>query len=512
MALTPRLELRQAQSLVMTPQLRQAIQMLQMSSVELSAFLAAEVERNPLIELADPAAPAPAEPGSPREAPPESALEGPALPERIAVDAEIRREDLAASESRVEAAQDNLYESAEPIALRGPSGPVGGDPFDPGTEDAASRLAQGVTLAQHVIAQLGLARLASQVRLLAEALACDLDEAGYLRVDPAEAAARLGADVALVEQAMAAIRACEPTGVGARDLAECLALQLAERDRLDPAMAALLARLEELPRTPAQRMAERIGVSLEDLDDMLAEIRRLDPRPGLAFSGGAADPVIPDVVARPDGAGGWMVELNPDAAPRVLVDRSYAARVAPRRGEGGKGAEDGRRETRMFLAECAQSASWLTRSLDQRARTILAIAAEIVRAQAGFFDRGVGALRPMTLRAVAEATGVHESTVSRATANKFIATPRGLFELKFFFSAALAASDGGEAHSAQAVRGRIRALIEAEPPGRPLSDDALVALLRAEGVDVARRTVAKYREGMGIGSSVARRRRAAAAV
>ncbi|MGF1660516.1 MAG: RNA polymerase factor sigma-54 [Rubrimonas sp.] len=509
MALTPRLELRQAQSLVMTPQLRQAIQMLQMSGVELSAFLAAEVERNPLIELADPAAqpidPAPFD-GAGREAQPP-----PAPPERIAVDAEIRRADLDGADSRVEAAQDNLYESAEPSALRGPSGAKAGsgaggrDPFDPEGEDAASRLAQGVTLAQHVVAQLGLARLAPQTRLVAEALACELDEAGYLRVDPAEAAARLGAPQGMVEQAMAAIRACEPTGVGARDLAECLALQLAERDRLDPAMAALLARLDELPRTPAPRMAERVGVSLEDLEDMLAEIRRLDPRPGLAFSGGVADPVIPDVLARPDGAGGWVVELNPDAAPRVLVDRSYAARVAPRNGAGC-------RETRMFLADCAQSASWLTRSLDQRARTILSISAEIVRAQAGFFDHGVGALRPMTLRAVAEAAGVHESTVSRATANKFIATPRGLFELKFFFSAALASSDGGEAHSAQAVRGRIRALIDAEPPGRPLSDDALVAMLRSEGVDVARRTVAKYREGMGIGSSVARRRRAAAAV
>ncbi len=511
MALTQRLELRQAQSLVMTPQLRQAIQMLQMSTHDLSAFLASEAERNPLIEIAEPGA-ASSPPGLADPSADPSADSAPAAaPERLAVDAELRRSDVSALESRVEAVGETAFESGEPPALRAPSsggagaGGGGRDPFEAGGEDALARVAQPVSLAQHVSAQLGMARLPARVRATAHALASELDAAGYLRIAPEEAAARLGVDVALVEQAAEAIRGCAPTGVGARDLAQCLALQLAERDRLDPAMARMLGHLDALARMPGPDFARLVGVSLEDLDDMLAEIRALDPRPGFAIAPETAEPVRPDILTRPDGAGGWVVELNPDAAPRVLIDHDYAARVAP-------ADRDGRRETRLFLSECAQNATWLARSLDQRARTILAVAAEIVRAQGQFFDRGVAALRPMTLRAVAEAVGVHESTVSRATAHKFIATPRGLFELKFFFSAAIAAADGGQAHSAEAVRSRIRALIAAEPSGKPLSDDALVAMLRAEGVDVARRTVAKYREGMGIGSSVARRRRAAAAI
>ncbi len=481
MSIRQRLELRQSQQLVMTPQLRQAIQMLQMSSLELGAFLAEEVERNPLIEIAD---------GSAVEARAE-----PAAGERAAVDADIRKADLAAGEAQFEAAAENLYEAPEgaPRSLRGaaPAGPL----------DADSLLPAPVSLSAHVAAQVALARLTPEARLAAEALAGELDEAGYLRLDPDDAAARLGAPRAVVDAAISAIRACEPTGVGARDLADCLALQLAERDRLDPAMRALLADLASLPTTPRAIVAARCGVDLEDLADMLAELRRLDPRPGLRIGGGVAEPVTPDVIVSPDGAGGWRVEANPDATPRLLVDRAYAARVGA-----------GCAQARLFLSECAQSASWLERSLDQRARTIVTVAAEIVRVQEGFFRSGMAGMRPMTLRAVAEAVGVHESTVSRVTANKFMATPRGLFEMKFFFTTAIAAVDGGEAHSAESVRARIRALVAAEPPERPLSDDVIVGLLKSDGMEVARRTVAKYRESLSIPSSVDRRRRAAAAV
>ena len=477
------LHLRQTQSLVMTPQLRQAIQMLQMSTVELGAFLASEVERNPLIEIAD---------GVQASARPE-----PVAGERLAVDADIRRADLAEGEAQFDTGRDNLYEAADaPPSLRGGAG--GRADFEAFDHDAP--LAAPVTLAAHVIGQLALARLAAPVRVVADALACELDEAGYLRVDPAAAAARLGAAPETVEAAAAAIRACEPTGVGARDLAECLALQLAERDRLDPAMRALLDNLADLPTTPAAKMAARCGVDCDDLADMLAELRALDPRPGMAFGGALAEPVIPDVLVSADGAGGWRVTMNPDAAPRLLIDHSYAARV-----DGG-----GDHATRLYLGQCAQSASWLKKSLDQRARTIVSVAAEIVRAQAGFFAAGVAGLKPMTLKAVAEAVGVHESTVSRVTANKFMATPRGLLELKFFFTTAI--GDGDAAHSAQAVRARIRALIDAETPGKPLSDDDLTRALKAEGIDIARRTAAKYREALNIPSSVARRRRARAAV
>ncbi len=480
------LHLRQTQSLVMTPQLRQAIQMLQMSTVELGAFLAAEVERNPLIEIADGAHAA--------ERP------APAAGERLAVDADMRRADLAAGEAQFEAARENLYEAADaPASLRG-AGAGGRSDFE--ILDDESPLVAPVTLAAHVTAQLALARLTPEVRLVAEALAGELDEAGYLRIDAADAAARLGVAPATVAAAAAAIRACEPTGVGARDLAECLALQLAERDRLDPAMRALLDGLADLPNAPAAKIAARCGVDAADLADMLAELRALDPRPGLAFSGGVAEPVIPDVLVSPDGGGGWRVAMNPDATPRLLIDHSYAARVDA----------GGDQETRLYLNQCAQSASWLKKSLDQRARTIVTVAAEIVRAQTAFLAHGVSGLKPLTLKAVAQAVGVHESTVSRVTANKFIATPRGLFELKFFFTTAVGAADGGAAHSAEAVKARIRALVGAERPEKPLSDDELVRALKAEGMDLARRTVAKYREALNIASSVGRRRRARGAL
>jgi len=487
MALTPRLELRQSQQLLMTPQLRQSIQMLQMSTLELSGYLGDLIERNPLISLSDAT-------GS-------AARPAPAPGERAAVDADIRRADLHAGEAQFETGRENLYEGAEP----GPgfSGGRGGrSDFESLGSDGAASLAQPVSLAGHVAQQLALIRMTPAERVVAEALAGEIDDAGYLRADLAATAARLGVPVAVAERAAAAIRTCEPTGVGARDLAECLALQLAERDRLDPAMQALLANLAQLPTTPAATLAAACGVDREDLDDMLAELRRLDPRPGLAIGGGVATPVIPDVIVRPDRTGGWAVRLNAEALPKLLIDRAYAARV---------GAA-GDRETRLFISECAQNAHWLKRSLDQRARTILKVSAEIVRLQRGFLDHGVGALRPMTLADVAGAVGVHESTVSRVSARKYLATPRGLFELKFFFTTAIAAADGGEAHSAKAVRDRIRALVAAEPPGKPLSDDRLVAVLRAEGIDLARRTVAKYREGLNIPSSVARRRRALSAI
>ncbi|SEA31490.1 RNA polymerase factor sigma-54 [Rubrimonas cliftonensis] len=502
MSMRQRLELRHAQQMVMTPQLRQAIAMLQMSTLELSSFLASEVERNPLLSLHDGS-------GDAERAPPTAG-------ERPAVDAAIRRDDPGAV-ADFDTGRENLFEpdAAPPAPPPGPpaAGP-GGSPGAGGRSDFEAfegdgGMAAPVSLAEHLCAQLALARLSSAARATAEALAGELDEDGYLRVDLDDLAARLGAGPATMAAALAALRACEPTGVGAVSLAECLALQLAERDRLDPAMRALLDNLAALPGAPADRLAKLCGVDRDDLRDMLAELRALDPRPGLRFGGGHADLVTPEVLVSQDGFGGWRVEMNAEALPRLLVDRSYSARVRERAGpaSGEKG-----REARLFLAECAQSASWLQRSLDQRARTILTVATEIVRTQAAFFEEGVSGLRPMTLRQVAEAVSVHESTVSRVTANKFMATPRGLYELKFFFTTALAASDGGAALSAEAVRERIRAMIAAETPGKPLSDDHIVAALKAEGVELARRTVAKYREAMRIPSSVDRRRRARAAL
>jgi RNA polymerase sigma-54 factor len=372
------------------------------------------------------------------------------------------------------------------------SGGVPADGFD--LEDMA---AQTVTLRDHMAGEIALGFAEPVSRLIAGELADALDDAGYLRADPAEIAERLGVNASVVGEVLAKCQGFDPPGVFARDLAECLALQLAARDRFDPAMRALVDNLDLLARRDFHALKRLCGVDDEDLAEMREEIRALDPRPGMAFIGGAADTIVPDVLVKAAGDGSWSVELNPDTLPRVLVDRVYFASVSNH--------AMGQAE-RDFLAECLQNANWLTRSLDQRARTILKVASEIVRQQNAFLMHGVRHLRPLNLRTVADAIGMHDSTVSRVTANKYMLTPRGVFELRYFFTVAIASADGGDAHSSEAVRDRIRRLIEAEKPADVLSDDAIVDILKKDGVGLARRTVAKYREGMNIPSSVQRRR------
>ena len=290
----------------------------------------------------------------------------------------------------------------------------------------------------------------------------------------------------------------DPPGVLARNLAECLSIQLRQRDRFDPAMATLCRNLELLANRRFGDLARLCGVDSADLADMIAELRQLDPKPGEKFDGaGAAQTVIPDILMRPARDGGWSIELNPDTLPRVLVNRRYYAEVA----RGCKTAAD-----REYLTERLNAANWLIRSLDQRAQTILKVASEIVNQQEEFFVHGVSRLRPLVLRNIAEIIGMHESTVSRVTSNKFMSTPRGMFELKYFFSTAIPRADGGESFAAEAIRHRLRDLIDNESPGDILSDDTLVEQLQGEGMDIARRTVAKYREQLGIPSSVQRRR------
>jgi RNA polymerase sigma-54 factor len=324
-----------------------------------------------------------------------------------------------------------------------------------------------------------------------------VDEAGYLRGDLPAVAEKLGAPLAEIEAVLVILQTFDPVGVCARDLAECLTIQLRERNRYDPAMAALVANLDLLAKRDFGVLKRVTGVDEEDLIDMVAEVRRLNPKPGLAFGGGVVQPIVPDVFVRPAPDGSWNVELNADTLPRVLVNQSYYASVS-------KTAKN--EKEKNFLAECFQTATWLTRSLDQRARTILKVSTEIVRQQDAFLAHGVQHLRPLNLRIVADAIGMHESTVSRVTANKYMATPRGIFELKYFFSSSIASADGGEAHSAEAVRHRIKQMIDAESPADVLSDDTIVQRLKGAGIDIARRTIAKYREAMKIPSSVQRRR------
>ena len=508
MALGARLELRQGQSLVITPQLQQAIKLLQLSNLELEAFVEAELERNPLLQRDET----------------EERPEAEAKPEREAaedlgrgIDAEADFAPGGAAEAEMDARHDDLYADASPgdratgdAGSQAPAADVGGavdwsraggkgGSFETDGEGLEGALTREQTLSEFLEGQLSASGLAGPDRAVALVLIDAVDEGGYLRADLAEVAERLGCEPARVEAVLTRLQGFEPTGVFARSVGECLALQLRERDRFDPAMAALIDNLELLARRDLAGLKRLCGVDDEDLREMIAEVRALTPRPGAAFGGEAAPPIQPDVFVREDGPGGmWKVELNSDTLPRVLVDRRYHAMVSG-------GARNDQEKT--FVSDCFAQASWLVKSLDQRARTILKVASEIVRQQDSFLAFGVEHLRPLNLKTVADAIGMHESTVSRVTSNKYLATPRGVFEMKFFFTSAIASSDGGEAHSAEAVRHKIKVLIEAEAPGEDvLSDDRIVDILKETGIDIARRTVAKYREAMRIPSSVERRR------
>ena len=504
MALSPRLELRQGQGLVITPQLQQAIKLLQLSNLELEAYVDAELERNPLLQRDD------LEGESENNA--EASIDDVSGPDD---DFAADRVTDAAAAAEIDVRHDDLYDVASPgDHATGDAGAgsgadaggsvdwskagKGGSGFEDSDGEREGAGGRELSLAEHLEAQLSVAGLAAADRAIALTLIDSVDEGGYLRADLEELAERLGCDIERIEGVLGALQGFEPTGVFARDVAECLALQLREKDRFDPAMQALVANLELLARRDMAGLKRICGVDDEDLREMIAELRALTPRPGAAFGGEPAQAVVPDVFVREGAAGLWHVELNTDTLPKLLVDHRYHARVA-------KGARTDQEKT--FVSDCIASANWLVKSLDQRAKTILKVASEIVRQQDGFLAFGVEHLRPLNLKTVADAIGMHESTVSRVTSNKYLATPRGVFEMKFFFTSSIASSSGGEAHSAEAVRHKIRHLIDAErADGEVHSDDSIVDILKQAGVDIARRTVAKYREAMRIPSSVERKR------
>jgi RNA polymerase sigma-54 factor len=502
LALSPRLELRQGQGLVITPQLQQAIKLLQLSNLELDAFVDGELERNPLLQRED------REDG-------DGEAEAPAAEaESAEPDFGIDRATDSDAAADIDARHDDLYNGASPgDHATGDAGPpVGADAggsvdwskagrgggFEDGDGEREGGGVRELSLAEHLEAQLAVAGVTDAERAIALTLIDAVDEGGYLRADLFELAERLGCDEPRVEAVLMVLQGFEPTGVFARDVAECLTLQLKEKNRFDPAMAALVGNLELLARRDMAGLRRVCEVDDEDLKEMIAELRALTPRPGAAFGGEPAQAVVPDVFVREGPGGLWHVELNTDTLPKLLVDHRYHARVS-------HGARSDQEKT--FVSDCLASANWLVKSLDQRAKTILKVASEIVRQQDGFLAFGVEHLRPLNLKTVADAIGMHESTVSRVTSNKYLATPRGVFEMKFFFTSSIASSSGGEAHSAEAVRHKIRQLIEAEQGERDVhSDDSIVEILKEAGVDIARRTVAKYREAMRIPSSVERKR------
>jgi RNA polymerase sigma-54 factor len=499
MALTAKLELRQGQQLVMTPQLQQAIRLLQLSNIELSQFVETELERNPLLELEEtPEAHAKAE----REPELDHASD---RSERSSEDEWL---DLGKPVADAEGGLDGDYDGAFADSS---SAPGGADGTDSGWANVRQRtnsfsgdeinpeafVSNELSLRDHLSEQLPLAIKDPVERLIGHHLIDMVDEAGYLHADLEQLAAKLGAPLGMVERVLETLQTLDPPGVFARSLGECLALQLKDQNRYDPQIAALLDNLDLLATHNLAALRKVIGADMSEITEMIEEIKQLNPKPGLKFGSVQLQPVVPDVLVRQAADGSWLIELNSDTLPRVLVNRTYFAQV---------NKNTRTEKDRGYLLECLQTANWLVKSLDQRARTILKVAEEIVRQQDGFFTYGVQHLRPLNLKTVADAISMHESTVSRVTSNKYIATPRGIFELKYFFTSAIQSAGEGEAHSSEAVRHRIKQMIDGESAKSILSDDKLVEKLKAEGVDIARRTVAKYREAMRIPSSVQRRR------
>ena len=480
MGLGPSLSIRQSQSLVLTPQLTQAIKLLQLSNLELEAYIQEELSKNPLLESRS-------DEGEPEAVPSDfgDPVEG----------SDEAPDDPGADDLILGSADDD-----RPLDVDWQSEALETDSFTDvvtsgGGEEAFDfdRLEySAASLAEHLVGQLHGA--SGPEGDLARVIGEMLEETGYLTVPLADIAHMSGADVATIERALGLVQGLDPAGIGARSLAECLALQAKAADRYDPAMARLIDNLDLLSKGRLPDLKRICGVDDEDLADMIRELRAYDPKPGCRFSGVAAEEVTPDVFIRRTRAG-YAVELNQATLPRLLVNRRYYQELK-------SGPQD--KASRAWLSECLQSANWLVKALDQRARTIVKVVSEIVKRQQGFFDRGVSAMKPMTLREVADAIEMHESTDSRVTSNKYLLCDRGLLELKYFFGSGVASAEGEGGAAAEAVKAGIREIIEAET--EVLSDDAIAALLKQRGFDVARRTVVKYREAMGIGSSIQRRR------
>ena len=598
MALTQKLELRQGQSLVMTPQLQQAIKLLQLSNMDLDIYVATELEKNPLLErgpegyedagtgldtsAAHGESGAPGGSGAPGEGDPNGDEKAP-----TGADEWLETGGAAADPAAV---LDTDYDNIDPdsdvqkmpsdhkmswdLPLSGPNGSAGndvnleefvtigvapgeGDPngdekaptgadewletggaaadpaavldtdydnIDPDSDvqkmpsdhkmswdlplsgpngsagndvNLEAFVTKEVSLRDHLLDQLKMTFMEPVQTLIGEHIIDMIDEAGYVRGDLNALADRLGVELDFVEEILEALQKFEPCGVFARSLNECLTLQLKDKNRFDPQIAIVLDNLDLLASHKLPDLKRIARASDEDLADIVAEIKGLNPKPGLQFGSISVQPVVPDVIVKQRSDGSWHVELNSETLPRVLVNQIYYTSVS---------ASTTKNHEKSYINECLQSANWLVKSLDQRARTILKVAQEIVRQQDAFLTYGVQHLRPLNLKTVADAISMHESTVSRVTSNKYMETNRGIFELKYFFTSSIASAGAGDAHSSESVRYEIKKLIDNETVSTVLSDDKIVDKLKQQGIDIARRTVAKYRESMRIPSSVQRRR------
>lgn len=512
MALTPRLDIKQSQSLVLTPQLQQAIKMLQLSSAELVEFVAEEVAQNPLLEYDE------RNEGEDRQNSPNNEAKPTQQPDPVAEEAPVKTADDFLQQTDTVSTQNDgpldtdyseLYEDnsfsdnigampTQNLGLNGSNMITGGaGNFDFTENSAEQKQSATVSLKFHLEEQLVLLQAETYEKIIIQYLIGLMDEAGYINEETDLIAERCGCSVEDIDRIFEIAQTMEPLGVFARSLGECLKIQQIQADRYDPAMETFLNNLEMLGERKFSELRRLCKVSKEDFLDMVEEIKALNPKPGLEYGEDIVFTVVPDVYVKKTNKGTWFVELNNESLPKVLMNNRYLNEI---------GEQTTKKEDKEYIDECVTKANWLVRALDQRARTILKVSSELIRLQKKFLDDGIQYLAPINLKTIAEAIEMHESTVSRVTANKYIATPRGIFEMKFFFTNAIGSLDSDNQYSSKSIKYKIKQLIDDEDPKKILSDDKIVEIVRAEGIDIARRTVAKYRESLEIPSSIIRRR------
>ena len=499
MALQPRLDIYQAQSLIMTPKLQEAIKLLQLSNLELSDYLEKELEKNPFLEHEDPD---------------ENNDLSKSLKDNYdhktsseIVDSNLGTKEQYLNTTNLIGALDKKEHSisnsvteekylGETITSQSQStkqfGNSNTNSLYPGIENR-----EKISLKNHLLEQINVDFPNSVERLIAIYILDLLDDSGYLQTSAEMIAETLGCPISRVNQTLDTLQNFDPPGIFARNLSECLALQLKEHNRYDSIMEKLLENLDLLAKRKFKSLKRLCGIDDKNLINMIREIRALNPKPAQIFDNDVAPPLTPDVFVNRSKDGSWFVELNTETLPKVIVNNRYYAEI---------NQESLNSKDKAYLSEYYQSANWLIKSMHQRAQTIIRVTSEIIRQQSDFLEKGVQFLKPLVLQEIADALNIHESTVSRVTRNKVLATPRGIFSLKYFFTMAIGKTNYGNVQSSESVRFQIKNLIEKETIDNILSDEKIVKLLKIDGIDVARRTVAKYRNIMNIPSSTIRKR------
>ena len=470
------LQIKQSQNMVMTSQMQQSIKILQMTTTDLLPYINQQIEENPFLEAGD---------GDVVEQTDSSELTN-------NEPSEVSEHEQVWDDDDVSPA---VYES-ESFNYEG-VGSGKSDAYASGENPIEQLEGDGITLKEHVIDQINMEIPDPLQKFIALNLTDMLDENGYINSDLSENAKLLQCDEQQLLEVLSKLQSFEPAGIFARSLAECLSLQLKEKDRLDPTMQIFIENLELLGKRDFKLLKKKCRVDDEDLAQMCLEVKALNPKPGNIFSVDRIQVIQPDIFLKKGEGSGWLLELNSDALPKVLVSRKYYSTIT-------KQVDD--KDSKKFMSQQFNTANWLSKALDQRANTILKVATEIVSQQDKFFRKGIHYLKPMVLSDIAQGIDMHESTVSRVINGKYIATNSGMYELKYFFSSCVGSSSGEEDVSSKRIKYMIKELIDGENSKAVLSDDKIASILKAKGVSVARRTVMKYREGMNIGSSVQRRR------